>query len=329
MRSQLVRLALLALRAVGADLEAFRARFDLPGGAESDPEVIVPLSVMRALFDEAEKQTGDPLLGAHLATRFERGTFGILEFAARSAPTVRESLRRIVRYMALLNELVVVRFEEDAGAAVVSQRIPGEPLCLGRHANEFFVTIVVAQARALTGLEVVPTRVFLAHPAPAEVAPLAALWGTTRIDFGRGENGVVLPASLLDAPMASADPALLALLDRQAEQALSLQGSKSRLLGHIRRTVRDSLRGGPPTLDDVAASMKMSSRTLQRRLGEEGVTFQGVVESVREELARTLVADGSRPLGEIAFLLGYAELSPFLRAFKRWTGMTATAYRAR
>lgn len=70
----------------------------------------------------------------------------------------------------------------------------------------------------------------------------------------------------------------------------------------------------------------MSPRTLQRRLADEQATFADLLESVREELARIYVGEG-RPLGEVAFRLGYAETSAFLRAFKRWTGTTPTAFR--
>ena len=71
----------------------------------------------------------------------------------------------------------------------------------------------------------------------------------------------------------------------------------------------------------------MSRRSLQRRLGDEGTSYLELVDEVRQELARRWVAEGARPLGEVAFLLGYSELSAFLRAFKRWTGVPAGEFR--
>ena len=85
--------------------------------------------------------------------------------------------------------------------------------------------------------------------------------------------------------------------------------------------------GPVATLESIASEMRMSPRTLQRRLTTEGTTFARVYETVREELARAYVADAKMPLTEIAFLLGYAELSAFLRAFKRWTGKTPSQFR--
>ncbi len=71
----------------------------------------------------------------------------------------------------------------------------------------------------------------------------------------------------------------------------------------------------------------MSPRTLQRRLREESTSFQDVVDSVREELARITMANPKYSLGEVAYLLGFSEISAFTRAFKRWTGMTPSRWR--
>src|SRR4029079_12500683 len=96
-----------------------------------------------------------------------------------------------------------------------------------------------------------------------------------------------------------------------------------------RERVRAPLCEGPPSLAAVAASLRTSRRTLQRRLADEGVSFADLVDDVRRALAEDYVRDPRRPLGEVAYLLGYAELSPFLRAFKRWTGRTPADVRAR
>jgi len=138
---------------------------------------------------------------------------------------------------------------------------------------------------------------------------------------------MALGADLLALPLASSDPTLLSLLDRSIDQELSLRASPSRFLGQVRQGICAKLSEEPPSLAATARALRMSPRTLQRRIAAEGTSFHAVVESVREELARVYVKDPKRSLGEIAFLLGYAELSPFLRAFRRWTGMTPSRFR--
>lgn len=157
---------------------------------------------------------------------------------------------------------------------------------------------------------------------------LVEVLGTDRLEFDRERNGIELPRAALAAPLSTHDPALLALLDRQAEAALALRGSSSRFVGALRQRIRDRLRDGPPTLEEAARALAMSPRTLQRRLAEdEGTSWNVLVDEVRKELAVRWVEEGARPLGEIAFLLGYSELSAFLRALKRWTGRSASELR--
>jgi AraC-like DNA-binding protein len=328
MRSQLVGPLLRLVRAAGGDLAALRAAHALPATAESDADVVLPLPRFRALLDDAERATGDGLLGVHLAESLSRGTYGILEFICTSSPTVGEAVRRVVRYIGLLNEIVDVSLVERGDEAVVEQRVAGEPLGLGRHANEFFIANLLIQISRLTGTPQRPLRAWFAHPAPKELPSLCEFLGSERVEFGAGANGVALPVAVLSLPIRSSDPPLLALLDGKAAEELARRtAGGSRFLGRVREVIRERLPNGAPTLNDAADATGMSARTLQRRLDDEGATFAALVESVRKELAELYLGDPTRPLGEVAYLLGYSELSAFLRAFKRWTGKTPTEFR--
>ena len=186
--------------------------------------------------------------------------------------------------------------------------------------------MLLHRAQTLTGKSFRPLRVWFAHPAPRDRSQLIDLVGE-RIEFEREKNGMALPKTILSMPLSSHDPALLELLDQQAEAALALRASPSRFLGQVRQQIRDALSAGVPSLEEAARLLHMSARTLQRRLSDEDTTYLALVEEVRQELARRWVAENTRPLGEIAFLLGYSELSAFLRAFKRWTGANVSEFR--
>jgi len=327
MRSQLVRPFLARVRAAGGDAPALLARLGLPADALDAAEVVLPLGAMVAFGDAAAVAAGDPFLGVHVAETLDRGTYGVVEFACRSAPTTREALRRIARYMALLNEIVFVTFDEASG--VVEQKVPGWPLCVGRQANEFFVAMLLHQARQLSGRPCIPEQVWLAHPLPADTAELRRAYGTARLEGGAGRNALALSAEELDAPLRSSDPQLLSILDKHAAGELASRGGPNRFLGQVRQLVQEALVAfGAPALADTAGALRMSPRTFQRRLADEGTSWQALVDSVREATARSRVLDRSVPLGEIAYQCGYAELSAFLRAFKRWTGTSPTEMRA-
>jgi AraC-like DNA-binding protein len=327
MRSQLVAPFLAQVQAAGEDPNAIIRRFGLPEDAASVAEVELPLSTLYAFLEAVEQATADPYVGVHVASALPRGTYGLLEFCSRSAPTVREALRRIARYISLMNELVVITLSESSCEGVIEQKIPGVSSCVGRHANEFFVATILLHARRLSGSHCVARRAWFAHPAPSDLSPLWAVTGTRAISFDAGFNGVAVGPEVLDLPLVSSDPPLLSLLERQAEQALAERAGASRFLGQVQLLIRQQLPGGRLSLEDMAASLKMSRRTLQRRFAGEGVSFIRLVDGVRRELACRYLKEGGRPLGEVAFLLGYTEMSAFFHAFRRWTGTTPSKFR--
>lgn len=97
----------------------------------------------------------------------------------------------------------------------------------------------------------------------------------------------------------------------------------------VRALMSQELPRGEPSLDRVAKRLKVSPRTLRRRLADEDTTFQLILDEVRKELAFSYLEDPSFGAEQAAFLLGFAEASSFRRAFKRWTGQTLAQYRGR
>lgn len=326
--SQLVRPALALLAERGGDVRDFIRRHRLPDDADTEREIVVDLALLRAFLDEVARFLAEPHLGSVVAQRTERGTWDLLEYSCRSAPDVRGALRRMSRYVRLANDVVQIRFSDHADrGASVEQTLPGSPLVIDRHGNEFFVATVVLKCRELSGRPLVPTRVEYAHGAPDDVALLHGLLGTDQLTFGQGRNAVFFDAASLDSKLVSFDPSLLSILDRYAEEALESRGNRSAFLVSVRDSIREQLVEGKAVLGATAKTLSVTARTLQRRLTEESTSFGAEVESVREELARVYVSDRARPLMEVAFLLGYSDLSTFVRAFRRWTGVTPARFR--
>jgi AraC-like DNA-binding protein len=327
MRSQLVVATLKHVRMQGGDADALIARFGLPEDVESRHEATLRLDALREFYEQAAAQIEDPLLGIHMARIMSRGAgFGVLAFSMRSAPTVREALSRLARFIRLSNDCVEVSFDEDAREGVIRQRVPGHPLALGRHANEFFVALLLEEGRRLIGPEHRPSRVWLAHPAPRGL-DLAAELRIDAITYSSEHNGLAFPRGVLALPLSTSDDALSPYLEAQAEKELASLAAEPGFVAEVRRVVRQELSHGASALPRTAKLLGMSRRTLQRRLEEEETSFQRLVDEAREEIARGLVADPSVPLSRVARAVGYSDERPFLRAFQRWTGLTPSAYR--
>tara|TARA_R110002111_G_scaffold230352_1_gene291588 strand:- start:321 stop:782 length:462 start_codon:yes stop_codon:yes gene_type:complete len=149
------------------------------------------------------------------------------------------------------------------------------------------------------------------------------------VDFEQVDTVIHLDAQTLLEPLQSADPAMLAMLEEQAESLLARLPDQSPLIDEVRRRVGRLLPEANPEIASVAESMDLSVRTLQRQLTAAGTSFLKEVAAVRQEIAERYLRETRLGLVDIALLLGYSEHSAFTRSFIRWTGITPQAYRQR
>jgi AraC-like DNA-binding protein len=147
------------------------------------------------------------------------------------------------------------------------------------------------------------------------------------VQFGCARTELVFDARLLDLPVPKADPALAALLQRNAQALLGPAIADCTFAGEIRRVLSKVSAPGDLQLAVVARKVGTSARTLQRRLAEEGSSFHELVRETRSTLAKNYLRKGELAICEIAYLLGFSQPSAFHRAFQRWTGMTPRTFR--
>ncbi len=319
--SQCVPLYFQVLRHRGLDTGPLLKKFGLAPSIETLAEAALPLNRVVAFSDDCATLAGDAHFGLHVGASLPRGAYGLLEFAVRTAPTLREGMKQLQRYSVLLNGLVTIEVEETKRFARLIHRIEGEPGCVGRQCNEFTMAIFARRAAEMATGQFELSRVQFANEAVA-LGPLQKVFGSAAIDFDAGENAVVFPKEWLDRPTREADAALSKVLELQAAREAKGKPRGNDLRSTVREAIRDELRGQTPALPAIARRLAVSERTLQRRLDDEGSSFQDELESVREGLARGYVKQPEIPFAEIAFTLRYSDLRSFARAFKRWTGKT-------
>lgn len=213
------------------------------------------------------------------------------------------------------------------GELRIALRSPGHPRGLGIAVDEY----VLAAALALvTRGAVAPRSAWVASPRPPAIAPLFAALGTHDVDFGAGDSGFALAGEAADTPLPGADPMLLATATHLASAALAHVARAGAFADVVTAKIASLLgRGEAPGAEAIAGELHMSTRTLQRRLDDEGTRFSDVLDAARERRARELLADDGLALAEIAYRTGFADLATFSRAFKRWSGMPPGAYRRR
>ncbi|MCW5891150.1 MAG: AraC family transcriptional regulator [bacterium] len=321
------RAAFAEAMARGHDERALCARFGLTPAALAEPNGRIPVDVLREIWSELPALTGIDDLGIAVARRAgESGALPALAHLLRSAATVGDGLRLALRYQRLVTEAVTTHWV-DAGdeiRLVVDDRDPA--FRLPRHAIEFGVAALLLLARSATEHAFVPRRIAFRHAAPRDHTESRRLFACP-IAYDAGVNVITFARADLARPQRSSDRSLAEILERHARALEArLPGCES-FAAAVRRALVDLLEANDPGLATVAAKLRVSPRTLQRRLAAEGTTHRRVRDELRCDLALRHLESGDLGLQEIAFVLGFSDQSTFHHAFVRWTGRTPGAHR--
>ncbi len=285
----------------------------------TDPDVRVPHRLAIDLLEFAIERTGDEALGLHAAELVEPGQFDVSEYAALSSETLGECIERSGRYLRLLHDRLNTWLVVEGERASQGCDMP-PPLRFPPAAVDFFLAVMVLMGRRISpGWN--PLQVRFAYPEPSDTAEHVRVFQST-LRFGATDSCLVFSAERLAAPMPKADARLCTILDRHAEQLLEQLPAADRLVDQVRQLVLSELRGGEPTNQRIARKLALSTRTLRRRLQEEGTTFKQILEELRRDMALRYLSERQLSPGEVAYLLGFSTPSAFHKAFKRWTGVT-------
>jgi AraC-like DNA-binding protein len=290
----------------------------------ADPGMTIPVPIAVALLERARALTREPGLGIYLGLQTYSSEYGFLGFAAMSSPSLRHVLDLIVKYAPIVTQAFAfsTRVTGPQAALVVDERAD-----FGPARDIVLLSLLIGMRHMATvnlGSSSDATVVHVTFPEPAYYERFRHVRPAVR--FGRRSNEVVFDAALLDAPLATADPASHRLAQEQCERIFDSIAGRSR---HVAEVARMVLRadGGQRSCEEVAALLGTSPRTLRRRLAEEKTTFLEVRDQELRDRAIVLLRSKELSIAHIAERLGYANSANFLRAFRKWTGHAATRYR--
>ncbi|MDN6860363.1 AraC family transcriptional regulator [Pseudomonas sp. CAN2814] len=275
--------------------------------------------IQRALAALPERGLG--LLVGH---RNVLGTLGLLGHVLSLCRTLRDAFELGRRFQHTTGGIALCNLIEGPQESFIEVecRLPYADIQVFA-VEEFFASLLVYN-RTLIGPQFQPLRFEFTHAAPSYEAEYQRLLGPN-LQFGCLHNRVAIASHWLDVQLPSHHPVAL----RQALSLLeaeSAQGQKTDLLETVERAIARDLAQGSP-IDKVAGELNISSRTLRRRLGEHGVTFDALQDQVRRARAISLLGNPDMPIERIAEALGYSDVRGFRRAFKRWTGQSPSACR--
>jgi AraC-like DNA-binding protein len=278
------------------------------------------------LLELAAGALQDDCFGFRLAQGFELGEIGLLYYVMASSEHLRDALQIGGRYCAINNEGVRLRTSLEHGFAIQFEYVNIDRSS-DRHQVEFWLIALVRICRALTGGRLAPTQIMLKHDRRETPLDVRSQLGC-EIKFAADRDEVLFPAQIGALPVVGADLHLNRMLLHYADEALSNRASRrSSVQSRVEDQIAQLLPHGKANASDVARRLGMSRRTLARALSSEGLSFSSVLEEFRVAHARRYLEDAELPISQIAWLLGYSEVSSFTHAFVRWTGQTPRSYR--
>lgn len=312
------------LERLGVRLEPMLDEVGLPRSLFAAPDSVVDIGKAKRLLDLAAERTRCPYLGLLVGKRHRPETIGIAGRLAQSARDVGSALRGLALNLHLNGHAFVPSLTVTPDAAEFGLRLATDLPGPTRPVVDLGMAGAFAIVQAICGPQWSPTGVLLVHQPGGSRAPYDKVYGV-RVQFGSNRNAIVFPTPWLRRPVHGANPASLALLERE----LAVIADHNRLppATATRRVLLACIARGDVSVRAVAAASDLHPRALNRRLARERTSVFELLKLVRYQISRDLLENTSLSITEIAATLAYANIGSFTRAFRLWSGTSPSDWR--
>ncbi len=324
-----------ALDAAGVDSARLFAEAGLDPAALDDPNARYPVAATTRLWQLAVTATGDDAFGLAVARHVSQTTFHALGYSLAASSTLKEAFERLQllrqqgerlrRYFRIVTDAAELALEEEPDRYRVLMRVDPARAVIAPQAVDAFALLLLRLCRGLYRREVAPLAVTLKRDAPRNLAAFEKAFRAP-LSFAAAENELQFTRELFDQKLEGANPELARHNDEIALRYLA-RHDRGNLVARVRAVIAERLPAGDPGEAAVAQALNFSSRSLQRKLAEEGSSYSRLLADTRRELARSYLVDPRSSVSEIAYLLGFSDMSSFTRAFRRWEGVSPSEYR--
>jgi len=313
-------------RALGVDPQALLKRVGLDIGYLATQDRWIPAAAVAEVLELSAAMSGREDFALRMVERRRFGNIGPISLVVREEPDVRSAIALLVRYQHMINEILRLRLVEDNGLATVKVDLDFGETVEARQATELTVGVTFQVLRGLLPGRWRPIAVYFAHRAPAETTTHGRVFGPG-VEFGREFNGIMCYAADLSTPNVMADP-LLRGYAMQFLEAVAVEADRS-TPDRVADLIEALLPTGRCSAEEVARSLGVDRRTVQRRLADSGLTFSELVRAKRVRLAEQFMANPGLSMTEISDRLGFTETSSFSRWFRGEFGCSPREWRRR
>jgi AraC-like DNA-binding protein len=303
------------------------ARTGLAEGDLADPGCVIPQDAEHHAIENLVALCGEvDGLGLEVGARYRFTTLGPLGFAMASSATLADATRLVLDWGDLFDPFVALELQGDDSRFGVTVRPRLVSRELVRFVEERAVAALLTTWRDIARRELLPTGVSFAFARPAVDEPYARLTGL-QVGFAATHTRLSMDAADMALRLAHADAYAVRVAEGQCRQLRDAVRDRASVAGRVKTLLRAGSEG-VPDMQEVAAILCISERTLRRRLQKEGTAFAALCDEIRRSAAEQLLSCSQLPIAHIAGHLGYADAASFIHAFKRWKGRTPGAFRS-
>ncbi|MFO8111835.1 MAG: AraC family transcriptional regulator [Desulfosalsimonadaceae bacterium] len=316
---------LQAVQSYGYAAENLLAEAGIDEKLLSDPDARIRIEEMSRLWKLAVRVTGDACVGLNAASHIRPTTFHALGFALMVSSSMSDAFERLHRFYRIVSDAIDVWFEYTADTMAVCLDASDKEEAPAEEAFDMIMGAVVAFARTLAPDAFDPVRVECMRKKPAKPEAFFRFFRSPVL-FSADCNRIFFPLDGMQAPLPTGNAEIARGNDQIIIDYLA-RFDKSRIAHQVRAKLIDLLPLGEPSIDVLASSMGMSTRSLHRHLKKEQATYREILDDIRRYLAAQYLKQRHLSVIEVAFRLGYSDAGNFTRAFKRWFGVSPVTYR--
>jgi AraC-like DNA-binding protein len=313
------------LAAEGLDVDALFAAAGIDRAALEAPGARVQTETVSRIWELAVERSGNPAIGLAQHEVARPASFDVVGYAMMSCADLRSAFERLIRYMLILSDALTMTMSEERGGDRVTCVLSGGERPVPRQRIEFIFVTVIGFCGWISGRAVRPLAVDFVYPPPKDAARYATVFRCP-LTFDASSNSILFARSDMAAPLPTFNPTLAELHERFAGDYLR-HFDHAQISYRTREVIIRKLPDGEPRRDQVASELRLSERTLQRRLQEEATSFLQLLDDTRRELAEQYLGRLQLSLAQAAYLLGFADQRSFFRACKRWFKLSPGQYR--
>lgn len=292
-----------------------------------DPLSELELREFCKLFDIAAEEMAEDHFGLLFGTSYTPNRLGPVGYLAMNSPTLHAALKNFINFFPAHQDSTCLSLAEDMGIMKLSYEILDPRITHKAQDAELSIACFVNIFKHCLGPGWAPLEIHFSHQNFHHSSKKHEQFFGCTVLFNRPSNSILFRKSALNSKMPGCDPYLFTIVESTLRQRIEQKFQPDDLANQIKHHIKTTLGDSVPSLAKVASLLDLEEALIKRKLCAQGVNFNDILKSARQELAMKYLVNSDMQLTEVALALGYSELSAFSRAFRAWSGMTPQKFR--